>query len=293
MLLTLGLDLVYLVLATVLSVFVALPAIRFMVGKDIRLGHALFEDDNPVAGFEVAGMVALVFYQSHCMLQGDAVGSTLGSDLLATSIGIVASVAVMTLVRAALGHFVRGHNRGLDLNNEIFAQRNWAAACMSLALSIGVVNGITEEDVFGAAPLRDGAIALTVLALGLGVVQVYRFSHMRGAHFMRTFFTEDNPAAGVSLLGFAIAANIVSFTAASVVKKMSEDILLSVVYTGAYATALLALLVVLRYGVEVVLNRVWRHDIPDEIFVQKNLGAAFIDAAIVIGGALVVTVSVV
>jgi hypothetical protein len=293
MLQTIGIDLVYLVLATVLSVFVGLPAIRFMVGKDIRLGHALFGDDNPVAGFEVAGMLLLIFYQTHCMLQGDVVGSTLGSDLLATTVGIVASVALMTLVRAALSTFVRIHTRGQDLNHEIFVQRNWAAACMSLALCIGVVNGITEEDVFGPNPLRDGAIALTIVVLGLGVTQVYRFTHMRGAHFMGTFFTHDNPAAGVSLLGFAVAANIVSFTAASVVKKMSVDILTSVLYTGAYSTGLLILLVVLRYGVEVILKRAWRHDIPDEIFVQKNLGAAFIDAAIVVGGALVVTVSVV
>lgn len=292
MLTTIGLDLAYLLLATVMSVFVGLPAIRLMVGKDIKLGDELFEKDNPVAGFEVAGMLALVFYQTHCMLQGEAAGDTLGTDLAATAIGIVLSVAVMSAVRAALGRFVHGHNRGQDLNHEIFAQRNWAAACMSLALSIGVVNGITEENVFGPAPVRDGALALTVLCLGLGVVQAYRFTHMRGAHFMRTFFSDDNPAAGVSLLGFAAAANIVSYTAVTIVKAMPWGILPSVAFTVGYATGMLALLVALRYGVESVLKRAWRHDIPDEIFAQKNVGAGFIDAAIMIGGALVVTVSV-
>jgi len=291
MFVSLGLDLAYLLLAATMSVLVLLPMIRFAIGKNVRLGDVLFVRDNPVAGLEIGGMLLLVFYQSRCMLQGDAVGNAFASDMIATVIGIAASVAVMAVARAALGRFVHGHNKGQDLNHEIFEQRNWAAACVSLALCVGVVNGITEEDVLGMTPMRDGAIALTVLALGLGATQLYRITHMRGAHFMRTFFSDDNPAAGVSLLGFAVAANMVTHAAAGVAKAGSWNAAPAVLVTIGYATCMLGLLVLIRYGVEVTLKRVWGHDIADEIFSQKNVGAGFIDAAVMIGSALIVTVS--
>lgn len=284
-------DLIYLGLALLLIVMIGFPSIKFMVGRSYNLRIALFEDDNPVAGFEIAGKILMLFYLVHCMVQGESVGG-LGQDLLITSAAVAISILGMVLARWMLGVFVDRHNQGKDLNHEIFRQHNWAAACMSLALDIGIVNGITEEDVLGVDPWRDFGLCLVVMLLGIGVVWLYRFTHMRGRDYMKTFFTDDNPAAGISLLGFALAANLISYTAGGVAKLMELTLLPAVGFTLVFSTVMLLLLVSVRWLLEQILKRMWKHHIPREIFDQQSVGAGLLDAGIMLGIASVLTVTV-
>lgn len=282
-----AMDAVYVGLAVLLVSTLGFRMITHVMMRGVNVREALFDHDNPVAGLEVGGMLCMLLYLGHAMIVGESVGSFL-QDLVATAIAIVAAMVLMAIVRFTLGVAIKAHN-GLDLNHEIFEQKNWAAACSSLALSMGVVNGITEENILGETPLRDLVLAATVMAMGLSVVWLYSLTHLKGRGFAATFYTDDNPAAGVSLLGFALAANIVFYQVVTMVKAFDGPIDELVGWTVGYSAALLGLLVLCR----VLIERAWRTatkvDVPDEILGQKNVGAGFIEALISVGLAAVVT----
>lgn len=281
-------------------ILVIVPTVGFLVADkvmtpNIDLKSALFHNDNQVAGLEFGAILLMLLYLAYCAVMGDVAGS-FASDLGVASGAIVVSILLLAIARAVLGRFVASHNGGADLNNEIFIQKNWAAACVSIAVMIGIVNGMTEEDMLSSTPMRDLLLAGTVMTLGVLVVQLFRVTHLRGRDFMKTFFTDDNPAAGVSLLGFAIAANVIFFEVTKAVK-VAEGLstITSVLAVIGGSLVLLALLSVTRRVLEAVVNRIFDVSIEAEIFeisVESktyNVGAGFIDACITIGAAVVLT----
>ncbi|HBP00012.1 MAG: hypothetical protein UU48_C0004G0021 [Candidatus Uhrbacteria bacterium GW2011_GWF2_41_16] len=277
----------------ILLVLILVPTIGFLLidkvmTSGINMRAALFEQDNPVAGFEFGGQILLLIYAGFCAIMGPTVGS-FGTDFLVAGGWIIGSMVTITVVRGILGYMVKTHNGGNDLNHEIFVQRNWAAGCYSLALTIGIVSGLTEEDMFGSAPLRDLAIAATVLGFGLSVGWLFRITHLHGRSAFHAMFTEDNSAAGVSLLGFAVAANIIFAKAADLVRLMENGIGMTIGCVIFYSFFLLALMSLLRTGMEYGLRLTLKVDITDETFAQKNVGAGFIDASVTIGVALLLT----
>jgi len=249
----------------------------------------LFEHDNPVAGFEFGGQLLLLLYAGFCAVMGPSVGS-FATDIMVATGWVAGSMVLIAVVRYVLGTFVKNHNSGgEDLNHEIFVQRNWAAACYSLALSIGVVSGLTEENMFGATPLRDLVIATTLIILGLSIGWLFRFTHLRGRNAFQTMFTHDNPAAGVSLLGFAVASNIIFVKAAHIVRLTESSLIATIGYILLYSLVLLGLNALCRIGLEYGLHRMLKVDISNETFAQANIGAGFVDAAVTVGAALLIT----
>ncbi len=278
-------DLPYLAVAVGLVLLVGFPVMNRVLTPGISLRDALFEKDNPVAGLETGGFLMALLYVSYSAISGPSLAS-FAHDVGAAALAVVMSIALVVVARTILSKAVAAFNGGDDLNHEIFTQHNWAAACVSLALMMGVVNGMTEENTLGPAPLEDAAIAVTVMLCALTVVLLYRFTHLRGASFFKEFFADDNPAAGVSLLGFAFAANYMLAGVAESIKAENLSLMEGVVWVAGLSLVLVILLGILRAVFMGAINLTQKTNMHDEIFEQNNTGAGFMDAALTIGSAI-------
>jgi len=279
-------DIPYVAVALFLAGVIGFLFIDRVLTRGVDLHNALFRDDNPVAGLEFGGVLMALLYMGYAAIVGPSASSFM-ADIGLAALCILLCLATFGIARGVLNAYVRSHNpKNEDLNHEIFVQRNWAAALMSLSLIIGIVNGLTEEDFLGSTPWRDAVLAITVLILAIGsVVVLYRFTHHRSRAYglMSTLFTQDNAAAGVSLFGFALSVNIILFQATKMVKADNLPLLTSVGMVIGFSTLLVVLLLVARWTLEKVLKAMYKTDIAEEIFDQQNVGAGFIDFGVMIG----------
>jgi hypothetical protein len=115
---------------------------------------------------------------------------------------------------------------------------------------------------------------------------LYRFTHMGGASFLSEFFKDDNPAAGVSLLGFAFACNYMFVHVANMVRAEGLELLPTIGLLAGVSLALILLLGILRSLFIFMVNVTQSTNMRDEMFEQNNVGAAFIDAGITVGSAV-------
>ncbi|MDP6934336.1 MAG: hypothetical protein QGG40_15525, partial [Myxococcota bacterium] len=99
-------------------------------------------------------------------------------------------------------------------------------------------------------------------------------------------FTDDNPAAGVSLLGFAFAGNYVLAAVAAFVRSQGLDLLTGIVWVAGFSLGLLVLLGALRALFLSAIDKTQKTDMYVEIFEQNNLGAGFMDSALTVGSAI-------
>lgn len=276
-----------------LLVLVTVPTLGWwLVDKVMTRGYSLKEElftrDNKVAGMVLGGIVLCLFYIGLSAVLGES-ASTFQKDILAALLSLVVTAALMAGVYELLGGVVKRYNGGKDLNNEIFEQRNWAAGAMVIALLMGLVNGMTQEDFLGPYPITDLLLALVMAFLGLAVVWVYQFAYGLKGSFLKEFFTDDNSAAGVSLIGFAIGANQILGTVVAEVREAELSLIPSILMLCIGASIFISVLALTRILVEWVFSQFLGIPINDEIFSDNNVGSGFFDAAIVIGSSLVIT----
>lgn len=276
-------DLPYVILALTLVGTVGFWVVDRVMTRGIDLTHALFMDDNPVAGLEFGGIIFILLFLGFAAIVGPSTESAT-TDFFAVVGTIVVSLLLFAVMRSTLSGLVKSHNGGHDLNDEIFRQKNPAAALVSLSLMMCVANGITEENVLGAAPLRDFAIALVVLGFGLLSVVLYRFTHLRGQKFMEVMFTDDNPAAGLSLFGFVLSSNIILYAVA----KMVRTYALPTAHTLGLLCAVAAMVILALVVVRFIMLKLFQFRFVSLSYevnhpTQKNLGAGFIDALATLG----------
>ncbi len=279
-------DFPYLLVAIALVIAVGFPIMNKVLTPGINLRDALFEKDNPVAGLETAGFLLALLYVAYSAITGPSLAS-FAHDVGAAAVAVVVSIVLVIIARTILSGVVKSFNKGLDLNDEIFNQKNYAAAAVSIALMMGIVNGMTEENTLGSTPVLDAVIAGTILLSSMCVLVLYRFTHMRGASFMKEFFADDNPAAGVSLIGFAFACNYLLASLAETVRGVENiDMLITVVSIGGFGLVLILVLALIRGLLVLAINLMQKTSMHDEIFEQNNVGAAFMDAALTVGSAI-------
>ena len=173
----LGKELPFLLLAIIGVMAIGFPIADKVMTRGSSLAKALFEDDNPAAGLEIGGILLALLFVSYSAISGEALGS-FTEDVTTTGLAIILSIVAISIGREVLGVIVKAFNGGKDLNDEIFNQRNYAAAAVSLAITMAVVNGITEEDTLGATPMRDGLIAFIVMDCGLLAILIYKLTHL-------------------------------------------------------------------------------------------------------------------
>jgi len=275
-------ELPFLLLAIIAVLAIGFPIADKVMTRGSSLAKALFQDDNPAAGLETGGILLALLFVSYSAISGESMG-TLTQDITTTGLAILLSIVAITIAREILGALVQAFNGGKNLNDEIFNQQNMAGAAVSLAMTMAVVNGITEEDMLGEMPLHDGMIALTVMGAGLLAIILYKFTHLRGASFLEEFFADDNPAAGVSLLGFAFAVNLLVSHVTDTVRDTDMATMDACIGLLATALALMISLAILRVLVMVGINKMLSANLHDELFEQNNVGAGFIDAGLTLG----------
>ena len=275
-------ELPFLLLAIIAVLAIGFPIADKVMTRGSSLAKTLFQDDNPAAGLEIGGILLALLFVSYSAISGESMG-TLTQDITTTGLAILVSIVAITIAREILGALVQAFNGGKNLNDEIFNQQNMAGAAVSLAMTMAVVNGITEEDMLGEMPLHDGMIALTVMGAGLLAIILYKFTHLRGASFLEEFFADDNPAAGVSLLGFAFAMNLLVSHVTDTVRDADMATMDACIGLLTTALALMISLAILRVLVMVGINKMLSANLHDELFEQNNLGAGFIDAGLTLG----------
>jgi len=281
-------DLIFLAVAVLLVMVIGFPIADKVMTRGYSLKKALFEDDNTVAGLEFGGMLLALLYISHSSISGETVkDASLSSELIGSSLTLAISIVLLLIAREILNMLVRSFNGGADLNDEIFNQKNVAAAAVSMAITISVVNGLTEEDTMGPEPGFHAVMAATVMVGGLLSIILYRFTHLKGSSFMKKFFEEDMAAAGVSLLGFVFAANLLIANIAAYVQGLD-----TISHQGAVTTTLglsvgfILLLAIIRLIFMFAINKMLSTNLNSELYEQNNIGAGFIDAGLCIGCSL-------
>jgi hypothetical protein len=275
-------DMGYLVIAFIIALIVGIPIYDKFMTRGVSLNKALFEEDNPVAGLEVGGIMLAFLYIAYNATAGEP-HSNVGVDILAALLAFFVSVILLLTVRGILSSVVKKNNDGKDLNDEIFNQRNPAAAAVSLSLVMCIAVGISKEDFLGETPLEDGLFALTTLTASMLSVFIYRFSHLRGKPFLAEFFHNDNPAAGISLLAYSFGACFIAFHVCDLVVPYNMVLINSIGTIVGFSIGGLFLLMILRHLFLLLLGIITKSDIHDEIYNQKNVGAGFIDAGITVG----------
>ena len=283
----LGQNVGYLGVGFLLAVIIGVPMFDMIVGKQVSLKKTLFEDDNPAAGLEVGGFVLGMFFLAYNSVIGEAHESFL-TDVLVAVLSFVVSMLLIFITRKALSAFVKSNNDGKDLNDEIYVQQNPAAVAVSLSLIIPIMVGLSKEDFLAEDVASLSIYALVTTAISLLAVFSFRFSHLRGKSFIVAFFHDDNPAAGVSLLGYSIAVCYIASQSCDLV--LAEQLVVgeTVGLLATISVGSIVLLGVLRVIFLLMLGLLNRADIHDEIFAQKNIGAGFIDAGITLGTSLLI-----
>ena len=254
-------------------------------GIDLR--DAFFEKDNVPAGIEFSIMFLAVSYLILNMITGPNT-APLMTDLWHVAVEILVVLLLFSIGRVIFGWFIESFNpykeqEGVNLNNEIYVQKNYAATLSSLAWIIAIANGISFMDLFGEHLLSSlGTVAFIIIMNIIAMFWGYKYLMLHGGYAFKELFIDDNPAVGVSFLGFCIAFNIALSTACS---EFGAGLTLEIaVETGGYllltlVTAGFAMLVVSGFFMKTVLKK----SLFAEITEDNNVGAAFMQATILIG----------
>jgi len=280
-------DLWYFVLAVVMAALVGYPVADRLMTPRYSLKEHLFEKDNPAAGLTFGAVLLAMFYVVHGAMTGET-DLTFWGDMGAAAIAVVLSLVIMVVTYRSVDRLVGlkspdGHN----LNHEIFEQRNFAAAAVAVVLVMSIANGITEEDALGPEPFVDFGIALMVMVLGIGSILLYRLTHLGGKSFAKEFFQDDNPAAGISLIGFGFAVNVILHKMAFVAKIEGLPVEETFLVIAGFGLAFVLLLAVARQAFLVFVGVSIGIPIVKELYEENNHAAGYIDAAFSIGLAVV------
>ncbi|MCR4436345.1 MAG: hypothetical protein QHH06_04600 [Clostridiales bacterium] len=255
--------------------------------RTIRLGEALFEKDNLAAWVEFIG--AFIFptlYLSAKAVEGSA-STVLLLDLLICIGYAVVYIVLFTILRLFSDGIVRiispsDHEGSINLNNEIYRQRNTAASLFSAALSIIFVSLIRFLDFmpefFAASVLRAGNILIFTLA----AFAVYTFVLRYRTTLMKEIFVDNNAAAGTALVGFIFAVEMILSNVVEMQKEFNfpELLLLSAISLG--------ILGIFSFIFKAVFSKILGVDIWKEVYEQDSVGAAIGQCALYISIAGVV-----
>jgi hypothetical protein len=258
-----------------------------IVIRGICLKDALFEKDNLAAWVEFIGAFVLpVLYLAAKSIEG-SVDENILTDLGTCTLYLIAYILILTCLRL-LSNLIVGYMADSDkegrirLNNEIYGQKNIAAALFSTALSVAFVNLIRFIDVmpefFYASLLKASSILIfTLLAL-----IAYSLILKHKTSLFKEIFVDNNIAAGVALLGYVFAVEMILSNAVLLQREFNFPELL-----------LFSLVSMVLFGVLSILFK-WlfaklvRVDIGKEVYEQDNVGAAIGQVALYIGIANVI-----
>lgn len=258
-----------------------------VITRGISLKDALFEKDNLAAWVEFIGaFVSPVLYLAAKAIEG-SVDENILVDLGTCVLYLVAYILVMTVLRLLSGAVV-GFMAGSDkegrirLNDEIFKQKNIAAALFSTALSVAFANIIRFIDVMPEALYTSLLKASGILIFTLLALIVYSLVLRSRTSLIKEIFVDNNAAAGVALLGYVFAVEMILGNA--VLMQLEFD------YTELllFSLASMVLFGVLSILFKWLFTKLVRVDVWKEVYEQDNIGAAIGQVALYIGIANVI-----
>ncbi len=259
--------------------------------RDVSLKEALFTKDNLAVWIEFIGaFVFPVLYLAGHGLKG-SVSDNVFVDLAVCLGYTIFYVAILTFLRMFSKYCVNIIN-GKDkhgkicLNKEICEQKNIGAALFSVSLSVifvNIIKFIDFIDIINGLGLTILIEVLLFLVFMLATLVCYSFVLRRRTTLFKELFIDNNPAAGIGLLGFVFAVQTII---AGVMSYYSMDFdLFTVTVVIGVSLAVFGILSVLF---KFIFTKIVKVDIWNEIYEQDNVGAAIGQVALYVGIAYII-----
>lgn len=264
-----------------------------IVLRDVSLKDALFTRDNLAVWIEFIGaFVFPVLYLAGHGIKG-AASDNIFVDLAVCLGYTIFYIAILTILRLCTKFIVNlidvSDNHGkICLNKEICEQKNIGAALFSVAVSVifvNIIKLIDFIDIINGLGIEILIKVLIFMVFMLAALVCYSFVLRRRTTLFKELFIDNNPAAGIGLLGFVFAVQTII---AGVMSFYSMDFeLLTVSIVIAVSLIIFGILSVLF---KKIFTSIVKVDIWNEIYEQDNIGAAIGQVALYVGiGTIIVS----
>ncbi|WP_010250959.1 DUF350 domain-containing protein [Acetivibrio cellulolyticus] len=255
--------------------------------RKIKLSEALFDKDNFAAWVEFIGAFIFPALYLAAKAVSGSVSDNIWIDLLVSGVYAVSYVVMFAVLRLLSGKIVKfigtedSHGK-VELNNEIYVQKNVAASLFSVALSVIFANIVTFLDVlpqyFPISVLKMlGIFVLTTLA-----IIVYFVILRRRTTLFKELFVDNNIAAGIHFVGFVFAIQTILCNIFTYGDEF--DFTLALVMS----LAALTLFGIISFVLKSIFCKIVKIGLYKEIFEENNKGAALGQIALYIGVANII-----
>lgn len=244
-----------------------------IVLRKINLRKSLFENNNMAGWIEFIG--AFIFptlFLASKAIEGSA-SSNIITDLLISSLYVTVYIVLLTLLRLVSNLIVRfispeDIQGKINLNNEIYIQNNIAAALFSTALSIVFVSMIRFLN-FGYGEVYISLLKVSnIIVFTLLAFLVYCMFLRYKTSILKELFGDNNIAAGVDLLGFIFAIEIILVNAVALQIEFNFTELIILSFISLLVFGIISALFKLLFVKIITLGAV------NEIRKEENLGTS-------------------
>ena len=298
--------------------FIVLSIIILLIAKVIqdvltpfRIGEQLNQKNNAALGLSISGyylgviivFVAVMYEPTVSVAQetsgnffreiGDSFSQEFWQDYLSAFLYALGSIVVLNIARVIVDRLVLFR---FNTAKEIVGSQNVGSGAVEFGVYIGVAliiasaTASTAEIVGTPDPSTLETLLRTIIffILGLGVLIIYSLFYQFTTPFdIHAQIEDGNTAVGVALSGNIIAISLVTFKAVYGDFSTWEQ---SIIGFLTFAILGFILLYVVRFLVDIILLSGTR--VSDELSVDRNLGVAFIESAVVVSAALVLFFSI-
>lgn len=287
-------------------VYVGLGIVVLLIAKLVqdfltpyRIDDQLSSKNNVALGLSITGYylgVIIVFlgavYQPLAVVRDDEWGYTgdFGMDVLEVFLYSLGGIVVLNLMRLLVDRLVLYK---FETEKEIIEEQNAGAGAVEfgvyVAVGLVIAASIGGTGSGGEVTIADSVVrSLVFLVLGMAVLVLFTlFYELTTSFSFHEEIEKKNVAVGVALAGNLIAIGVVTFKAVfGEFVSWTESIVGFVVF----AVIGFALLYVVRRLVDLILLPSTK--VSDELAVDRNLGVAFIQVAVVISAALILNFAI-
>ena len=287
-------------------VYVGLGIVVLLIAKLVqdfltpyRIDDQLSSKNNVALGLSITGYylgVVIVFlgavYQPLAVVRDDEWGYTgdFGMDVLEVFLYSLGGIVVLNLMRLLVDRLVLYK---FETEKEIIEEQNAGAGAVEfgvyVAVGLVIAASIGGTGSGGEVTIADSVVrSLVFLVLGMAVLVLFTlFYELTTSFSFHEEIEKKNVAVGVALAGNLIAIGVVTFKAVfGEFVSWTESIVGFVVF----AVIGFALLYVVRRLVDLILLPSTK--VSDELAVDRNLGVAFIQVAVVISAALILNFAI-
>jgi uncharacterized membrane protein YjfL (UPF0719 family) len=231
-------------------------------------------------------------YQPLAVVRDDEWGYTgdFGMDVLEVFLYSLGGIVVLNLMRLLVDRLVLYK---FETEKEIIEEQNAGAGAVEfgvyVAVGLVIAASIGGTGSGGEVTIADSVVrSLVFLVLGMAVLVLFTlFYELTTSFSFHEEIEKKNVAVGVALAGNLIAIGVVTFKAVfGEFVSWTESIVGFVVF----AVIGFALLYVVRRLVDLILLPSTK--VSDELAVDRNLGVAFIQVAVVISAALILNFAI-